>query len=510
MPPRSSMASLTACRSATAHLARGAIRAAATEIEAALAAAPDDPNVCYVAGNVSLAGGDEHGALSLYERSIAAAPDFAAALLNLGFILRRHHRLEEAREILRRCSSLTPADATVWLNLTATYVNEGDAATGEAVAREALTFCPTSADVRWNLGLLLLEQGKWQEGWREYSHRFDTPVLQLPKYVRGPAQPPRLRRLDDLAPGQIVLCPGEQGLGDEILFAGMFAELLDAVRARGARVVLDCNPRLRAIFARTFDVDLLDAPPRIEKHWAAAGSVTTQTPAGRADWLLPLGDLGLFFRNSDADFPSRAGYLTIDSARVATVRARLHTRAGGRPLVGIAWTGGSARTHARYRNVSLNEWLPVLRNEACFISLEYRDRADEIATLQRDHGIELVDLPEFAQADDYDRTFELVAALDQVITVPTSVLHVAGSLGVPCLVIMHHRAAWRECSRDTRIPWYPRTHERFVRSPTDTDWHRVMELVAARLGGPRVGLHAAGAADSSVVEARSRTDNDQG
>ena len=92
---------------------------------------------------------------------------------------------------------------------------------------------------------------------------------------------------------------------------------------------------------------------------------------------------------------------------------------------------------------------------------------------------------------------------------PTSVLHVAGSLGVPCLVIMHHRAAWRECSRDTRIPWYPRTHERFVRSPTDANWRRVMELVAARLHGPRVGRHAAGTTSSSVLEATSRADDDQ-
>jgi Tfp pilus assembly protein PilF len=482
MPLRSTAAAIAACRTATAHLSRGAVAEAAAVIDVALAAARDDPNVCYVAGNVALAGGDEDRALALYERSVGIAADFPAALLNLGFLLRRQHRLEEARATLRRCAALTPSDATAWLNLTATYVNEGDPVAGEAVAREALTHCPSSPDVRWNLGLLLLEQWKWSEGWHEYFHRFDTPVLQPPAYARGDAQLPRLRSLDALRPGQVVLCHGEQGLGDEILFAGMLAELLDAARTRGGRVLLDCHPRLRGVFARSFDVELLDANGGQAEDPSRMHVAPSCMQAPEADWLLPIGDLGSFFRTSDADFPDRAGYLTADTARVAAVRSDLAARAAGRPLIGLAWSGGSTRTHARYRHVSLAEWLPLVRLDACFVSLEYRDRSDEIAALRRDHGIDIVSLPDLTQAADYDRTFDLVAALDLVVTVPTSVLHVAGALGVPCLVVMHHRAAWRECSRDARIPWYPRTHERFVRGPADPDWRRVVETVAGRAG----------------------------
>jgi len=269
---------------------------------------------------------------------VDVAADLPAALLNLGYLLRRQHRLAAARGVLERCANLTPADPAVWLNLTATYVNEGEPVAGEAVARAGLSHCPASPDVRWNLGLLLLEQGRWREGWREYVHRFDTPVLQAPCYGPGGERPPRLAALDDLRPGQLVVCHGEQGLGDEILFAGMLAEFLAAARDRGAKVVLDCQRRLRSVFARNFDGPLL-----------GDGSA-----AGRA-------------------------------------------------------------------------------------------------------------------------------ALDLVVTVPTSVLHVAGSLGVPCLVAMHHRAAWRECSRDGRIPWYPKTHERFVRKPGDDGWAGVIGRVAGRI-----------------------------
>lgn len=474
MPPRSSAAAIGACRTATAHLERGAVADAAAVIDIALVAAPDDVNVLYVAGNVALAGGDENRALALYERAVAIAPDFPAALLNLGFVLRRRHRLEEARAVLRRCAVLTPSDPAVWLNLTATFVNEGEPAAGEAVAREALEHCPSSPDVRWNLGLLLLEQGKWEEGWREYFHRFDTPVLQPPPYARGDSRLPRLRALDDLRPGQVVVCHGEQGLGDEILFAGMLAEFLDAARARGVRVVLDGHPRLRGIFSRSFAIDILDTAPSRGRPAADGGTVM-------ADWLLPIGDLGSFFRTADDDFPDRGGYLVADSARVAAVRSQLMARAAGRPLVGLAWSGGSARTHARYRHVPLPEWRPLLERDACFVSLEYRDRTEEIAALRSDLGIDILSLPQLTQSDDYEHTFDLVAALDVVITVPTSVLHVAGALGVPCLVVMHHRAAWRECSRDAHIPWYPRTHERFIRGPDEPDWSRVIEAVASRL-----------------------------
>ena len=84
-------------------------------------------------------------------------------------------------------------------------------------------------------------------------------------------------------------------------------------------------------------------------------------------------------------------------------------------------------------------------------------------------------------AADYARTFELVSALDLVITVPTSVLHVAGAVGTKCLVVMHHKAAWRECSRDRAIPWYPQTHLRFVRGPDSADWSQTLSEAAGAL-----------------------------
>jgi Tfp pilus assembly protein PilF len=461
---------------------RGDVDRAEEIVRAALVEAPDDPNLLYAAGNCALVRHDDDRALELYRRCVVLAPAFMPPLLNIGFIHRRHQRLDEARRILRAAATLEPRNPVVWLNLTSTYVNEGDPQAGEAVAREALAHCPASPDIRWNLALLLLEQGRWEEGWREYRHRFDTPAVKAPRYGPEATYSPRLQRLADISAGQTVVCHGEQGLGDEILFAGMLGEFAADVGRRGGRLVLDCHPRLRSLYAENF----CTADGRISLLPMGDGSADIAAAraawAGPIDWAAPIGDLGGFYRNAVADFPERRGYLAVAPQRVADARAMLAHHARGRPLVGLAWTGGLAHTHAVYRRIPLDDWLPVLRQEACFVSLEYHDREAEIRACRERHGIEIVSLPEITRHRDYRETFHLVAALDIVITVPTSVLHVAGALGRPCWIVMHARAAWRECSPDASVPWYPGTHERFVRELADETWGPVIERIAMALG----------------------------
>ena len=469
--PTTSPAARAACLAALAALEAGETARAEEILSGPLAAEPSDPNLLYLWGNCALVRGDDAAALDRYARALAVVPDFPAVLLNVGFVHRRHHRLAAARAALERCIALVPADEAAWINLVSTYVNEGEPAVGEAVARRALEHHPSSALVRWNLALVLLEQGRWEEGWREWVHRFPAGVVAARDFGQGPA-PPRLAGIADLRPGQVVVCHGEQGIGDEILFAGMLSEFAAAVAARGATLLLDAAPRLRAPFERSFG---LETWPR-----DAAGRGVGPRP----DWIVAIGDLGGFFRRRAADFPDRGGYLATDADRVRAIRGGLTSRGGGRgPLVGLAWTGGSAHTHARFRCVALEEWLPLLRLPATFVVLEYRDRSAEVAALAAEHGVEMILVPELAGSGEYDDVLHLVAALDHVVTVPTSVLHAAGAVGTPCTVVMHRRAAWRECSADDRIPWYPRTHRRIVRGADEAGWERAVVEVAAEVAG---------------------------
>jgi len=453
---------IAVCQAAIARIAAGDPAGGAKLLAGPLRHHPDDPNLLYVAGNCSLALGNQAAALDSYERSVAVAPTFVAALANLGFLLRLDQRLDAARDVLRRAVTIEPDHAIAWTNLVSCYVNEGDPKAGELVAREAVHRHPGNAVIRWNLALVLLEQGKWREGWREFRHRFDTPIVPRPAWTRD------LRRLEDpgqLARGDTVMCHGEQGLGDEILFAGMLGEFVADANRRGAEVVLAPNSRLASVFARSFAVRQQEPPT------PGAGEVP--------DWCVPLGDLPGFYRRDDADFPRRRGYLALDPAAVGRLRAALAGTAEERPLIGIAWRGGSAYTHAVHRTIPLPEWLPLFACDARFVSLAYHDAATEIAALRAEHGVDVLDVPHLTRDRDYERTCELVAALDLVVTVPTSVHHVAGAVGTPCWLVMDERAAWRECAASESIPWYPTTHRRFVRSRTAESWHPTLATVAA-------------------------------
>jgi hypothetical protein len=453
---------------AAAQLRGGDPSAGRATAVAGLARFPDDADLLRIAGNCALVAGDDAAAVGWYDRAIAADPRAVEPRINLGLLHRRHHRIDAARWVLRECLAIDPVNRAAWLNLASTFVNEGEPEAGEGVVREAIARVGDLAELRWTLALLLLERQQWREGWRHYAAR-----RMLPGFFPAPwSAVDRSRRLDDLAlllPGDRVVCHGEQGLGDEILFASMLREFAAAVRARGATVSLACHPRLRSVFAASLDLPLVDPLP----------DAATIGPGGIADWVVACGDLGRFHRNAPADFPRHRGYLTADAGRVAQVRRDLAGRAAGRPVVGIAWSGGRPRTHAAFRRIPLEAWLPLLRRPACFVSLQYADDAAEVEDLRRRHGVEIVRLPRVTMHDDYAETFALVANLDLVVCVPTSVLHVAGSLGRPCWVVMDRRAAWRECSADRSLPWYPRTHARFVRPAGDADWTRVMEGVSA-------------------------------
>jgi len=443
---------------------------------------PNRAELQFCAGSIQLNKGLDGIAIPLLERSAELNRNYSPAWVNLGYAYRRAARIDDARQALRKAIEIKPDDRDAWLNLACCFINEGAAAEGEPVARKAVEMAPENPRTHWNLGLLLLEQNKYREGWREYAYGLDSAERMLRNYAKGEAKTPLLESLDAIKAGEVVCVYGEQGIGDEILFTSMLAELIEDVRARGGDVVLDCHPRLEAVFRRNFDVPIFPTRKQEYIDWPL-----TQ----RVDWVMPMGNLGSFYRNSLQDFPDHHGYLIGNEERAASYRERLEAKADGRPIVGIAWSGGIRKTMAHYRHIPLAEWLPLLNQDALWVSLQYNDHSEEIRQFAHEHGIEILDFPAITQHFDYDETFALVGALDLTITAPTSVLHVAGAIGSPCWVVMHHKAAWRECSPDESIPWYPKSHLRFVRGDGQEGWDKAIEAVSATFAEYLKGRKAA-------------------
>jgi ADP-heptose:LPS heptosyltransferase len=157
-------------------------------------------------------------------------------------------------------------------------------------------------------------------------------------------------------------------------------------------------------------------------------------------------ELGQFYRNSDSDFPGTP-YLTPCPDRTTMWKGLFATKR--KPVIGIAWSGGIWQNASAFRQLPLLEWKPIFDAvDAHWVSLQYKDASKEI------EGTPVVQYPFATLTPDYDDTAALVASCDLVIAMQTSVVHLAGALGVPCWSIIPKVSQWRYGEDYTDLPWY--------------------------------------------------------
>jgi hypothetical protein len=235
--------------------------------------------------------------------------------------------------------------------------------------------------------------------------------------------------------------------------------------------MIECSPKLRAIFCRSFPnaTVYVSGPER---------QLPTQITGQQIDFEVPLGSLPLYFRRSSSQFPQHHGYLKADPTRVALWRKKLDLLGPG-PKVGFSWKGGTYKTRNPVRSIPLQRWLPTLScPTANFVSLQYTpDAAAEIETLAQSHGITITHWQD--AIDDYDETAALVCALDVVVTVCTSIVHLAGALGRPVWVAAPHVPEWRYGLEGDTMPWYPSA--RLFRQHRYGDWEKVIERMSEQV-----------------------------
>lgn len=324
----------------------------------------------------------------------------------------------------------------------------------------ALALRPDYAPARFHRALARLLTQDFERGWPDYELR---------RFAGDGASCPSAAPVWEGAPlaGRTILLRMEQGLGDEIMFASLLPEML---RMAG-HCIVECDPRLRALFARSF--------PGATVFGALPDRSLPFRVAQRAiDYEAHLGSLPLLLRRSAAAFPRQESYLSADPARVERWRGRL-AQLGTGPKIGISWTGGVRKTRRALRSISLPEWLPILSTPgARFVSLQYTpEAAGEAAALEASHGLRVEHWPE--AIEDYDETAALVCALDLVISVCTSVVHLGGALGRPVWVIVPHSPEWRYGFSGATMPWYASV--KLFRAPAFGQMRAAIESVSAAL-----------------------------
>jgi tetratricopeptide (TPR) repeat protein len=345
----------------------------------------------------------------------------------------------EAAAHLETALRLRPHWPDAWNNLANQVEALGDREAALAMFERALAQDPANAGAFVNRGMTCLALGRLAEGWEGYARRFDDP--RFPFTPRNWPWPKW--RGEDLR-GKSILLWGDQGVGDEILYSSMIPE----IAARAAVCVVECEPRLLALYRRSF--------PTLEIV-SVRGALAESPLANRSfDFQCSVLDLGAALRRSFAAFPIRAGLLRADAESSGRLRQKyLHQNPDHR-LIGISWRSiNPGMTHQK--SLSLSDFEPLFRlPKATFVNLQYGSVTQEIGALRETRGIAVVEDPTVNPLVDLEGFAAQVRACDAVVTVSNTTVHFAGALDVPAALLVPdgRKRQWYWFDKGGFSPWY--------------------------------------------------------
>ncbi|NQW01938.1 MAG: tetratricopeptide repeat protein [Rhodospirillales bacterium] len=475
---------------------RGDLAEAEKAYAQAILAAPDNVDALFNLGEIQRGSGRQSEAVATFEAALALDPDHVASLNNLGATLRelKNHGQSAAR--LRRVLELAPDLVMGHVNLGNTLRDLGDyepamtcfetalklqpdnarahtnfgnlldemgrfAEAGQQFA-QALTCDPVFPEGHYNLGLFELREGHYASGWAHFDRRWGLDGFRggVPDFEKPQWQGEALA-------GKTLLLWDEQGVGDTILFTGMVADLLK----QNCHLKLQCDPRLIPLISRAY--------PAIECAAKGAGN-RVRDDAEDFDFHAPLGNLGRLLRPTAEAFPAVPRYLAADPETTATLRKR-YQQSPEDLLVGIAWHSKGPDSGPR-KSMTLKDLQPVLEIPGItFVDLQYGDTEAERRAFAAETGINIVHDDAVDQLRDIDLFAAQTAAMDYVVTISNTTAHMAGSLGVPSLVMLCQVPTWYWMLERADSPWYPSLH--LFRQAQAPSWDDVIDAVAAALKG---------------------------
>jgi tetratricopeptide (TPR) repeat protein len=387
-------------------------------------------------------------ALASFETAIILDRKVWSAHSGRGMVLGQLERFEEALPCLDRAIALNPADVTAHSNrgISLLRLKRLDEALRSFEA--ALRLAPAHVEARLYRAIILLLQGKLAEGWRDFELRKVFWKTEPPAFDQG-----RSWLADAPLEGQTIFIYPEQGLGDTIQFS-RYAPLLEEA---GAHVVLSVarplQPLLRQVLARGEVIGEGERPVRFDYHCS-------------------LMSLPLALKTTLESLPPLKP-LAADGERRRRLEAMLGPKR--RPRVGLVWSGNPAHENDRQRSVPLEQLLPILTDDIEWICLQKELRPDDAASLAGSGKVAFFG----GQISDFADTAALVDLTDLVISVDTSVAHLAGAMGKPIWVLLNFVPDWRWLLDRTDSPWYPSA--RLFRQPALRDWGSVIEELGAAL-----------------------------
>jgi tetratricopeptide (TPR) repeat protein len=420
---------------------RGEMLRAAELLRRGFAIEPDRSKMAYELGLVEAELGRHEEAIAAFRRALSVDPTDVRACGNLGQACMALGRWEGALDAFIRAAALTPGKAWCHWHVGAMMLNLGRP--NEALPRfdEVVRIDPDDPAGHVGRGLALLQTGDLVRGWPEYEERWRLPPFNEATFDRP--------RWDGTSlAGRSILLTCEQGLGDVI----QFIRYVPVLKAMGAAVFVCCQPGLVSLFSRSPGID---------------GIVVNGQPPPATDFYASMLSLPAILRTRLDGIPAQVPYVFPEESRVADWKRRLAPLRGLK--VGIAWKGNPKHPLDLDRSVA-PDWFAMLAAlpGVHLVSLQKGEPAPPFP---------VTDLAD--QLTDFDETAAVVRNLDLVIAVDTSVVHLAGALGVPVWVALPFASDWRWLRDREDSPWYPTMW--LVRQPRMRDWRTVFDRIAAAL-----------------------------
>jgi len=367
-----------------------------------------------------------HGrAITFLKKAIELQPDGNGAMENLAAVYREMEKRDQARYWGERALSLAKTPLAL-ANYSGTYINDGNPELALKWAEEAIALKPLPQALN-HKALALLELGRFEEGWEVYDARLD-----LPQIHRRPYKAP----MWDGKPVKRLAIHGEQGLGDEILFLTCLAQLKD----RAEEIAIECAGRLVKLVQNSFP---------FAKVYATHEELISGL--GEPDAWIAMGSL------------PRLCWPVVPNTYLRPTKQL--PKLG---KVGLSWKGGTLATHQVLRNAPIELW-KTFTDLDC-ISLQYGDEEENAKILGVPHDPEAI--------ADLDHLAALIKSCDLVITVCNTTVHLAGALGVPCIVLVPSAPAWRYGMKGELMVWYDSI--RMVRQRDGEAWASVMQRAKER------------------------------
>ena len=440
--------------------------------------------------------GNNADAIAGFRMVVSSDPDDLTAMYHLGVLLRNTGEYTESRRIFERLYRIMPDNPEAIYNLGEAYYCEANLALSERYNRLFLEKDPDNISAYKCLAIVLREQCKYSEaqillegavrkfdeceglefmlaevlllqekflpGWEAWEARFrNAKQKQLVSRYRYP------RWEGQSLDGKGLLAFSEQGVGDEVMFASFFRDIMDVAE----RCVIECDQRLTPVFGRSFPAATII--PR------DAGAIR-MLDAVEPDYQSPVGSLPRLLDPLLEKPLRKLPYLLADSGMSRVWNERLAALAPGKLNVGISWYGGTNNKVAHIRSIDLPEWETVLEiQDINFINLQHGTRRSDADAFSGETGLQLHTWDDADPVRDLDMFLAMLSALDLVISVDNSTVHLAGAVGTMTWLCLPFAPDWRWGGDGPDCYWYGSVE--LFRQPKAGDWKPVLSKVTGRL-----------------------------